>query len=279
MTEQTTGGGTVALRATNDLAVDADALALMHAAGPTDDLRGVSITPPYFTVVQATSAFMRRGHENYVEGAHAGDLIDTLSRRVRADAGFIPCHFEVRYTEFKPNLGPLVKMWGTSREGWDACAPVDRGPRITAEGNEITESDVFTGLVVDADGSSIPAIFSMASTGRRCARRMQALISSLELKTPSGEPFTPPMYARCYIIATAEKTAEEKRWFIPTCSPGPLTLALPHGRKLFEKAERLRSAVLEGRVEHAPPPEAAQTRDDGGESAARGPLPDDDVPF
>lgn len=255
-----------------NIALNDDMLAMMAGAKKTNDFKAEDILVPYLQIVQSMSPYVKRNDPQYKADAREGDIIDTLTLKLRERAAFIPVKYEVRYTEWEPNQGGLVKQWGTDRSGYDA-AEGDYGTRKTADGNDIVPSATYYGLLLDESGTSQPVILSFTGTQAKKAKRLATLISALEFTDANGESFTPPMYSRVYALTTVPESNDKGSWMGWNIEPGSLVLTVKGGKSLFMKAQKLREQVDAGTVK-ANETAAAET-----EKSQRTEAASDDIPF
>jgi len=268
----------VATAQTTAVALDSDMLALMAGARKTEDFKQDDLLVPYIQIVQSGSPYVKRNDPLYKPNAREGDIIDTLTLKLREKAAFVPVKYEVRYTEWKPNRGDLVKQWGTDSSGYDA-AEGDFGTRVTADGNEISPAATYYGLLLDEDGTSLPAILSLSGTQAKKARRLATLISALELTDANGEAFSPPMYSRVYGLDTVPEQNDQGSWMGWRIEPGAMLLTVRGGKSVFLKAQKLREQVDAGLVK-ANETAAAATESSQREGAnSDGTKEADDIPF
>lgn len=232
-------------------ALDNDMLSMMAGATKTNDFKQDDILVPYLQIVQSMSPYVKRNEPQYLSDAREGDIIDTLSLKLREKAAFVPVKYEVRYTEWEANQGPMVKQWGTDRSGYDA-AEGDYGTRRTADGNDIVPSATYYGLLLDEDGTSQPVILSLTGTQAKKAKRLATLISALELTDANGDTFNPPMYSRVYALSTVPESNDKGSWYGWRIEPGALLLTVKGGKSLFQKAMRLREQLDSGVARAAP---------------------------
>lgn len=263
-------------------ALTAEDLALMSGDRSTRTFDQKDLVTPQLRVVQVTSGYFKRSHADYVPGSEEGDFIDTLTRTPRKGARIIICEEKVTYTEWKPNQGALVKQWGTDSSGYDA-AEGDYGTRTTAEGHEIVPAETYYCLLLtDEEGASMPVVIYLTGTQYRKGRRLNTLLTTFELKGPDG-PFTAPFWARCFDCTTVPESNDQGSWMGWKIEPGPLTLALPGGRALYQKAKLFAESVSRGEVQAAPPVDRATPaagpaeRRSGGDAAPA--AEGDDIPF
>lgn len=277
----TTGNGALPALSDEDLAL------MAGDSGTNPQFKRDQLMTPRLLLLQSTSEQTKRGEPGYIDNAREGDFIDTLTLQLRAELALVICHFEISYTEWKPNQGPLVKLWGTDSSRYDS-AQGDFGDRTTEEGHVIRPSFTYYGLLMtDEQGGSLPVVFDLARTQTGAARRLNSLMATLEFKGPNG-PFNPPLYARTYHAGTQRQSNEQGSWMVWKFTPGPLTLALPgYGRALYEKAKALKESIARGEVR--PTPERHETAEAAPESASEERPParnrkakavaDDDIPF
>lgn len=259
------------------IALNDDMLAMMAGARKTDDFKQEDILVPYLQIVQTTSPYMKRNDAGYLPDAREGDIIDTLSLKLRERAAFVPVKYEVRYTEWEPNQGGLVKQWGTDRSGYDA-AEGDFGTRRTADGNDIVPAATYYGLLLDEDGTSQPVILSLTGTQAKKAKRLATLISALELTDANGDTFNPPMYSRVYALTTVPESNDKGSWAGWRIEPGALLLTVKGGRSVFQKAMKLREQIDAGAVrgnDSAAAATESSQRQRSGEAAQT----DEEIPF
>lgn len=256
-------------------ALSNDMLALMAGARKTDDFKKEDILVPYLQVVQSMSPYVKRNDPQYLSDAREGDIIDTLSLKLRERAAFVPVKYEVRYTEWEPNQGGLVKQWGTDRSGYDA-AEGDYGTRRTEGGNDIVPSATYYGLLLDEDGTSQPVILSLTGTQAKKAKRLATLISALEITQPDGEVFNPPMYSRVYALTTVPESNDKGSWMGWRIEPGTMLLQIKGGKSIFLKAQKLREQIDAGEVRANEQAGASVERGQRQSGEATAP---DDVPF
>ena len=272
----TTGGNALST-------ISADDMALMAGDRSTRVMKQESLITPQLRVVQTTSGYFKRSHADYVPGAEEGDFIDTLTRTLRKGARLLICEERVTYTEWKPNQGPLVKMWGTDPAGYND-AEGEYGTRKTADGNDIVPAETYYCLLLtDDEGASLPVVVYLTGTQFRKGRRLNTLLTTFELKGPDG-PFTAPFWARAFDCTTVPESNDQGSWMGWKIEPGPLTLTLPGGRNLYMKAKLFAEAVNRDEVQAAPPVdrETRAAPSDGPrahEPSGAGAPPDDDIPF
>lgn len=298
MTTNNNGSGSLpAPQSGGQVALSPEMLEMMEGAAHATDFSAGQTLVPYVQIVQATSGYVKRNTPDFIESARVGDIINTLTLRLSSVRHIIPCKFELHYTEWKPNNGPLVRQYFADSRPYDALPwrrneqtgeEMQFGPKATPNGNEIVPSAVYYCLDYEPEsGQSVASVLSLTSTQFPKQRRLNSLMN-MEMDGPNG-PFIPPMFARIYDCTTVSETGGpngDKEWAGWRFEPGLLTLTVPHGNRLFAKAKAFREAIEAGKVRPRPPQENLANADDGGASAGpsrqtgSGPaVLDDDIPF
>jgi hypothetical protein len=274
MTDVTAGtvGGEVAL-------TDEDFELMKTAGSSATDFKKEDLLIPFMVIVQATSAFVVRNDPEFIDAARPGDIIDTLTRDPAQRVAFVPCKYEVTYTEWKPNRGALVKSWGTDASRYDSCGD-DFGTRKTPEGNDIVPSATYYGLKIFPDGATMPVTVNMSGTQYKKSRRLNTLINMLEVKLPDGSKINPPMYSRVYAMDTVPESNDQGTWHGWRIEPGSMILRVPGGRAVFDKAKVLRDQIEDGTARAQPVPASmSRTIDTDGAATPSRANPDDNIPF
>lgn len=254
--------------------VPAAALAKLSQSKFKDTFAAKDLMLPWFGIVQSTSDVMKANKPSYNREAREGDLIDTLTQRLRATQTVILVKYEVHYTTWKPKGGPLVKQWFTDRSAYDAASFQDGrdfGDKIDADGNVVRETPTYYILMVDTNtGSADVATMAWGSTQAKKTRRLNTLARA-DLQGPDGLPFTPPLYARLFDLSTrGEQNSEGKAYSGWVFSVGDVVLAHPKfGEMWHAKAEAFREQIELGNVRPAPPQDAEPVDDTGRAERAR----------
>ncbi len=269
-------------------ALSADDLALMGAAsGDMDHNTTTTLAPPYLVIVQGSSDYVKRGEPSFVQGAAAGDIMDTLLLQPMQECYFIPCKFRDESSEWKPNRGGLVKKYFADLSKYEASAKkgaddFDGMTRVTAEGNDITMVPTYYGLIVNIEtGRARPAILTMGGTQAKTSRKWNNLMDALEFNGPNG-PVPLAIYAKAWKLTTIPQKGRDNTTFAGwKYAQGPLTLTLPNGRDLWTQAQEIRKQVEAGLMQGAAEPRditpPAEPRTPRASAAAA--ASDDDIPF
>jgi hypothetical protein len=227
-----------------------------------DEFKEGELLVPWLRIVQGTSSFRKKNMPEYVEGAEEGDIIDTVSRRLRATQEVVFVKYEKHYTTWKPGGGKIVKQWFADPSGYEAATYPDPdkkyGNKIDADGNEIAETPTYYILAVDSKtGACTPMTMAWGSTQAKKTRRLNALATADLADPETGEVEPRIMFATVFDIGTVHETGNDKSWYGWTFNPGPLTWDIPkYGLAWFGRAAKFRKDIEDGLVRPQPPVEA-----------------------
>jgi hypothetical protein len=123
---------------------------------------------PFIRVLQALSPQLNKNKPEFIKGASAGDIFNTVTSQVWAgEEGItvIPVYQETKYLEFVPrSQGGGYKGERHASDPDLQSTHRDGSKEILPNGNELLKSDHHFCLVLDDDGSYQPAIIDMKST-------------------------------------------------------------------------------------------------------------------
>ena len=174
---------------------------------------------PFLTILQSKSAEVDKTHKDYatkkMEGAEAGDIINTVARRViaKAEKAFIrviPAFYEKTYVEWKQNRGGLVKVHRNPAIMDEVTGRDEKNQPILKNGNLILETASFYVLLLNDDGSTTPAIINMASTQLKNARLWLNLATGIKV---GPQRITPPLFSHIYILSTVIERKDNNSWY------------------------------------------------------------------
>lgn len=229
------------------------------------------IATPFLKILQSLSAQVKKSKPEYIEGATEGMIYNTVTKKVFNGSDgirIVPCAYQRRYVEWKPNLGGFIKDHGTTDTAYNACDVNGKGVRVTKEGNEIIAYATFFVLLLSDDGSYEPAIVSMTSTQFKHAKIWLSQMRQIMIKNSKNELFNPPMFYKTYRAKTVPESNDQNDWFGWSIKDEAETLKLPNGVSVFKAAESFSKLVLAGNVKVAPPEEqpAAGAEDTAGDA-------------
>lgn len=193
---------------------------------------------PFLRILQPLSPQLQEGDPQYIEGAKAGMLMNTVTRDVydgKEGLMVIPVHFEKVYIEWQPRTsgGGFVAEYD-NRE----TAEADK-----QEGNDITDTANHYLLMRDQEGIWQPVVLSCKSTMLGVSRSWNAMMQSVKLKGPNG-PFTPPSFACIYNLSTARQQNDKGTWHNIVVE----RVSIVEEPALYSMAKDFREMLLEGRA-------------------------------
>ena len=177
---------------------------------------------PFLAILQDGSPEVKKSHPKYQEkkipGASPGDVINTQTREVIHKMGeepmrFIPCGYVRLFVEWKDrdSGGGFVRQHNDGTI-LNQTRKNDQGRDVLPNGNFIQTTGYFFGLLVTGEGRH-RAIIGMSSTQLKKARYWLGLAQSLKMVNSAGVKFTPPMFAREYLLSTAPENNAKGSWY------------------------------------------------------------------
>ena len=232
---------------------------------------------PFVRVLQALSPQLNKNKPEFIKGASAGDIFNTVTGEVwPGEEGItvIPVYQETKYLEFVPrSQGGGYKgerhasdpdLQNTTRDGSKELLP---------NGNELVKSDQHFCLLLADDGSYQPAIVDMKSTSLKVSRRWKTQIAMQKVKAPDGRMLTPALYATMWKLSVVEESNDQGSWSNWSVE----RVGLVQSRELFQEAKALRESIASGAVKAAADPD--RNSNSGNGSGNRGGVGQDEIPF
>jgi hypothetical protein len=240
-----------------------------------EDVRSSDLAIPYLGVIQALSPQLDDSKGEYIEGAKAGDIFLSTSKRCwkgrGPDAGilFVPAAFQARWNEWTPRTegGGFVRAFDL---GEKPPRSSDRDIRVPlANGNEAVLSHYHYVVVVDfAEGTYERAVAALQSTQIKHSKALNTILLSLRMRTEQGAA-TPPRFASVVRGSVVEEAnAKGKWWGWHFDRTRYLDLAVPFEAEVYADARAFHADIRAGAT-LPPPPAASETE----------PAADGDVPF
>lgn len=219
---------------------------------------------PRLSVLQPLSPQVLEGKSEFIEGAKAGMIFDSVSKKVYSGAnGFrvIPVSFRRAYIEWVPRNagGGFVADHGGDATVLERTTRDEKtGALMTKEGHEIVVTyEYYVYVYNDADSTVFQAVLSMAKTQAPKARAWNTIINQLEIESPagSGKMINPAMFYRSYVLKTKPEQNDSGMWFGWVIDPSTVTPELKRGRELYLKCRQFYKDIAEGKVKVAAPVE------------------------
>lgn len=186
---------------------------------------------PMLNLLQSLSPQKNKRDPKYIDGAEEGDFFNTVSKELyKGTDGMTVIHvwFKKAWIEWRPR-----EVGGGFVRSYDNVADANEQ---TQPGNSIEETANHYVLVLCADGEFKPALLSMSRSKLGVSRNWVSRMKDVRLKI-GGKVFTPPTYAKYYIITSEQKQGKNNStYFTPKVEEGGYIN--PRG-EVFAMAEEL----------------------------------------
>lgn len=247
------------------------------AGSGLQNVTAADLATPMVMILQSNSPQVKRSDGKYITGAVDGMIYNNVTNSVvdgTAGIVVIPCSFEKRYVEWKPNRGGFVNSHAADTDLKDQVKIVtDAEGKQTPtlpNGNALIETNQHYCLILNADGSFEPVMIPMKSSDLKASRIWNSLQKKVVLTNSKGQMFTPASYAMTYKLTSKARTKDTYSWFSWGVEPAGPTPT----KELYEKAKAFEKAVSSGAIKVKIEPEMAASS----EPTAHEPE-DDSIPF
>jgi hypothetical protein len=181
-----------------------------------ENITSDDLTIPRLKILQALSPEVNKRDGKYVEGADAGDAINTVTSKLYNDENplvVLPVSYKRLFLEWQPrdSGGGLV----TSHDDQSILSKTtknDRGQDVLENGNYIQTSANHFVIVLNSDGSFDQAVIPMAGTQLKKSRTWNSVMASLKLRS-GDKVFTPPSFSHRYSMKTVQESNDRGSWF------------------------------------------------------------------
>ena len=181
-----------------------------------ENITSEDLTIPRLKILQALSPEVQKRDGKYVEGASAGDIINTVTGALYGEdktLTVLPVSYKRLFLEWQPREsgGGLV----TSHDDQSILSKTtknERGQDMLDNGNYIQTSANHFVIVLNGDGSFDQAVIPMAGTQLKKSRTWNSMMASAKM-TVDGKVFTPPSYSTKYTLRTVQESNDRGTWF------------------------------------------------------------------
>lgn len=179
-----------------------------------EEIGAEDVAVPYLSIIQQLSGYVKSAHENYIEDATAGELINSISlERYTGEGGVavIPCYFRQVWNEYGPGKrGDFVTEHPASTElALQTTRNADGQDELPSKNVLVRTARHFC-LMAD---TLEPVVITMRSSQLRTSKRWNSLLSGRRMEGIDGEKFTPPTYSSIWHIGTMIQTKGDDSWF------------------------------------------------------------------
>jgi hypothetical protein len=186
------------------------------AGSGLENLTADDLTIPRLKILQALSPEVNKRDGKYVDGAAAGDIINTVTSELFTEetgCTVIPVAYKRMFLEWQPreNGGGLIQQH-LDPDILSKTTKDKTGADVLENGNYIQTSATHYALVVSGD-SYQQVMIPMAGTQLKKSRTWNSVMASLKVKSSEGKVFTPPSYSHKYKLTTVAESNDRGTWF------------------------------------------------------------------
>ena len=197
---------------------------------------------PFIRVLQPMSPQLLKNEGDYLPGAEAGQLLNTVTRQTydgEEGLSIVPCAYTKKYIEFIPR----EKGGGFVNSNHDIsilakCKRDENTNRfMTPDGTEIVETAQYFILVLDPEPQQ--AVLALSSTQLGTSRKWLTMLRMAKVQNKKGESVDAPMFAYTYRLTTTTQSNDKGSWYgFSVNQEGPTDIAVANVAKDFMSAAR-----------------------------------------
>jgi|TARA_R110002020_G_scaffold357103_1_gene569561 hypothetical protein len=181
-----------------------------------ETLTAEDITIPRLKVLQAMSPEVMKSDGKYVEGASAGDIINTVTGKLYTNDNPLVA-LPVAYKRLFLEWGPRESGGGLVAQHEDASilsktTKDNMGRDMLENGNYIQTSATHFVLSLNEDGSYDSAMIAMAGTQLKKSRTWNSVMASIKMRS-GDKVFTPASFSHKYVMKTKAESNDRGTWF------------------------------------------------------------------
>ena len=260
---------------------------------------------PFVQMLQALSPVCQKGGEDYVAGAEASCLFNTVTQEVYPtlddkgnpipglrviDLVYIPSHIEwIPRTQG----GGFVNEWSPEEAAQIRTVRGDQGDIIAegsplgTPGNQLQYTHTHYMFYLGENNVLEPAVMSMSATQVRASKDWNARINRLRL--PNGG--RAPRFFGIWDVSSRRRSNDQGTWFVPTFArsdiklvkgdgiPSGTLLALPDAEELISECKDFVTSVRDGQIKASQASRESTQTTDASEGSPNVDANDANIPF
>jgi len=204
---------------------------------------------PFIRALQPLSPQIKKSDSEYIDGASAGDIFNTVTRQVwEGDKGVIviPVYYQMKFLEFVPRAsgGGFVSELAPTDPMIAEAQRDENNIEMLKSGNELVRTAQHYVKIVHEDGSLESAVVDLKKTGLKKSRVWNSLMSMQKIK---GK--TMPSFANMYRLTTIEESNDKGSWY----NMNPQLEGTIKEMDAFSEAREFNQALKDGVIALAPP--------------------------
>lgn len=192
-----------------------------HAGAGLSNAGANDYAIPFLVVLQPLSPQVSKQNPEYVQGAEAGMIYNSVTKKLYTELGLIPCEFRKVFVEWVTREGGGSKSAPVGEHDINSgiektCTRDDRKRlRMPGTGNTLVETAYHYVLAVDQEtGESFQAVLSLDSTDLTPSRNWLTVMASQEMTHPTtGAVAIVPTFAQLYVATSKFRTNDAGQWF------------------------------------------------------------------
>lgn len=211
---------------------------------------------PRLAILQPTSPKVDKRNGEYVEGAEASMIIESVSNQLfDGEEGIVIVPVTFRRTIIEWGLrekgGGFLDDHGNNPQLLLDCKKDDKGRLINERGNQLVDTCEYYVFIVTEEGHQ-PAVLSMSSTQISKSKRWNTLINNIRVQTPQGK-ISPAIFYMSYRFTTVPESNEKGNWIGWAIKKEKPTMELEDGKNIYLDAREFQKQIKEGSVKVAEP--------------------------
>lgn len=151
----------------------------------------------------------------FVQGARPGMFYNTATGDLYESIRIVPCSYQRMFAEWIPREkggGFRGHHLPESAEVVKATSRRDeRGRFLTDRDTHLMDTRYHFVLLINGK-TPCPAVIALSSTQIKKSRLWMAMMRKIEMTTPDGRSFNPPMFSHIYKISTVSESNDQGTW-------------------------------------------------------------------
>ena len=202
---------------------------------------------PFLKVLGQLSPEVNKRDSKYVEGAHPGMIINTVTNELYdGEKGIqvLPVFYKRQYIEWQDrgeSKGAPVKIYDAGDDIPQTTRDKGNKDRL-ANGNYL--ENTVSHFVVLLGKTPTTALISMKATQLKISRKWNSMMMGIKMQGKNGL-FTPPTYSHIYKLRTVQQSNDKGTWFgWDVAKVGPV-----NDKGFYEIAKQFSKNVAKGAIE------------------------------
>ena len=248
--------------AKNEVSVKDDNTALVKhtkfskvKSGGFSEVTTEDLAIPFIRILQALSPQVQTREPQYLEGASAGMIFNTvLKQAYDGEKGIdvIPCHYNRRFVEWQPREqgGGYINSYLPDDPIVSTTQPDDKGNDVLPNGNYLSNTNQFIVVFLHETMGAQKGLITMTSSQLKKSKQWLSQAQSLTGKDANGDAFILPFFSTVYKLTTVPEKSDKGSWFGWEINRvRTLDLEDKQDDALFDMAENFCESIQAGEVQ------------------------------